>query len=190
MERKKLVVVVKKLNETELTDPIDIKVKEDELRELFGQAVDSVLDNEEYGATEEERQQKLPEEVRAAYKELFLESEETNQPEVEDEKEELKKPEKTKKTKGEKETKTEKEKPKKDTPKKDTPKKDKPAKSKKEEKGPSRKFLIYSLWIDSKKKMTVEELQKSKEGKDLSPLTIKSWVGSWQKGKYLPAGAK
>lgn len=180
MERKKLVVVVKKLNETELTDPIDIKVKEDELRELFGQAVDSVLDNEEYGATEEERQQKLPEEVRAAYKELFLESEETNQPEVEDEKEELKKPEKTKKAKGEKEMKTEKGKP----------KKDKPAKSKKEEKGPSRKFLIYSLWINSKKKMTVEELQKSEEGKDLAPLTIKSWVGSWQKGKYLPAGAK
>ena len=188
MERKKLVAVVKKLNETELTDPIDIKVKEDELRELFGQAVDSVLDNEEYGATEEERQQKLPEEVRAAYKELFLESEETNQPEVEDEKEELKKPEKTKKTKGEKETKTEKEKPKKDTPKKDTPKKDKPAKSKKEEKGPSRKLTVYKEWKKSKGKISVEELLKINYVKELSPNTIKSWIGSWTKEKNLPAG--
>ena len=72
MDRKTLVDVVKKLNETELTDPIDVKVKEEELKELFGQAVDSVLDNDEYGDTEDERQKKLPEAVRAVYKELFL----------------------------------------------------------------------------------------------------------------------
>jgi len=98
MDRKKLVAVVKKLNEAELADPVDVKVKEEELKELFGQAVDSVLDNEEYGETDEERQQKLPEEVRAAYKELFLDSdpEEPIETEKKDEK---------KKAKGEKEMK-------------------------------------------------------------------------------------
>jgi len=112
MDRKKLVAVVKKLNEAELADPVDVKVKEEELKELFGQAVDSVLDNEEYGETDEERQQKLPEEVRAAYKELFLDSdpEEPIETEKKDEKKkakgekEMKKDEK-KKAKGEKEMK-------------------------------------------------------------------------------------
>ena len=187
MERKNLVVVVKKLNETELTDPIDIKVKEDELRELFGQAVDSVLDNEEYGATEEERQQKLPEEVRSAYKELFLESE--GELEINDSKDDTPN-DKKEKTKGEKEMKKEEKKTNGKGVEKEKTKKDKPAaiKTKKEEKGPSRKLTVYKEWKKSKGKISIEELLKINEAKELSPNTIKSWIGSWAKEKNLPAG--
>ncbi len=133
MDRQKLVAVVKKLNEEEIVDPIDVKVKEEELKELFGQAVDSVLDNKEFGATEEERQKKLPEEVRAAYKELFLEEEkETPSKEVKKEvaKKETAKKETAKKEKSKKET------GKKETPKKETPKKEtgKPSKTEEVEK--------------------------------------------------------
>lgn len=178
MNRKELVELAKKFNSLKVDgkpviDPIDIKVKEDELRELFGQAVDSVLDNEEYGATEEERQQKLPEEIRAAYKKLFLSDEEPNEEPNEEP--------------DEKPAKTEKKSSKKPAEKKEPAKKPaaKPAakkSSKESDKKPSRKLTIYKVYRSKGDFL--------KEGKKLGvkEKTLKIWSNRWKNNKGLPKG--
>jgi len=174
MNRKELVELAKKFNSLKVDgkpviDPIDIKVKEEELKELFGNAVDSVLENDLLGSTESKRQEVLPEEIRAAYKKLFLSDEEPNE------------------EPDEKPAKAEKKSSKKPAEKKEPAKKPaaKPAakkSSKESDKKPSRKLTIYKVYRSKGDFL--------KEGKKLGvkEKTLKIWSNRWKNNKGLPKG--
>ncbi len=164
MNRKELVELAKKFNSLKVDgkpviDPIDIKVKEEELKELFGNAVDSVLENDLLGSTESKRQEVLPEEIRAAYKKLFLSDEEPNEEPDE-------KPAKAEKK----------------SSKKPAAKPAAKKSSKESDKKPSRKLTIYKVYrskgdfLKEGKKLGVKEK------------TLKIWSNRWKNNKGLPKG--
>jgi colicin import membrane protein len=120
MDRKNLVDAVKKLNKLSLTDNIDVKNKEEELKENFMISIESIIDN---GGESD-----IPEELIIIYNKLSEEYEqnknkkETKEMEKKEEnKEEVKKETKPKKEEVKKETKPKKEEVKKETkPKKES----------------------------------------------------------------------
>jgi hypothetical protein len=108
MDRKNLVDAVKKLNKLSLTDNIDVKNKEEELKENFMISIESIIDN---GGESD-----IPEELIIIYNKLSEEYEqnknkkETKEMEKKEEnKEEVKKETKPKKEEVKKETKPKKE---------------------------------------------------------------------------------